>query len=68
MNIELHLLSWVLASALSMAASAPSVGGCGEQGLQEWKNTLEFSREEDTWTDSGEPSQTLIIQWCLIAI
>ena len=54
--------SGVLASTLSMAASAPSVGGCGEEGFQEWKNTLEFSREEDTQTDLGGPPQALTIQ------
>ena len=54
--------SGVLASTLSMAASAPSVGGCGEEGFQEWKNTLEFSREEGTQTDLGGPPQTLTIQ------
>ena len=59
--MELHL-QWSSSFHLSMAASAPSVGGCGEEGFQEWKNTLEFSREEGTQTDLGGPPQTLTIQ------
>lgn len=48
MNTDLHILSGVLASALSMAVSAPSVGGCGTNDYRSGKNTLESSRGEGT--------------------
>ena len=37
MNTDLHILSGVLTSALSMAVSAPSVGGCGSNDYRSGK-------------------------------